>query len=61
MFFGKLFRQSSTCRITIPLQMRKALKIFPGDMVVIENVREGVLEVRNATREFGYIKLAGDK
>lgn len=55
MFFGRLFRQGNTCRITIPLQMRHAIQLRPNDMVAITHPRPGVLEVRNASLEYALI------
>lgn len=47
MRFLQIFRSGNTLRVTIPRSVRHALKLQPGDTVSMDNVRDGVIELRS--------------
>ena len=47
MRFLQVFRSGNTMRVTIPRTVRHALKLQPGDTVSMDNVRDGVIELRS--------------
>ncbi len=49
MFIVHAFRSSKTVRITLPHPVRHALKIEPGDHIMLREARAGVVEMTNAT------------
>lgn len=49
MRFVSVFRSSNTMRISLPRTIRHALKIRAGDILMLDHVREGVIEITNQT------------
>lgn len=49
MRFMTAFRSGRCLRITLPLTVRRALKLRAGDTVMMDHVREGVIEITNVT------------
>ena len=47
MRFLQVFRSGNTLRVTLPRSVRHALKLQPGDTVSMDNVRDGVIELRS--------------
>lgn len=51
MRFSRAFKTANTLRITLPRTIRHALNIKPGDILSLDCVRTGVVELRNTTTE----------
>lgn len=60
MRFVTAFRSGNCLRITLPRTVRRAIKLRAGDTVSLDNVREGVIELKNITTERDR-KVAGRK
>ena len=56
----QVFRSGNTLRVTLPRSVRHALKLQPGDTVSMDNVRDGVIELRSV-RYDRESKLKGKK
>ncbi len=61
MRYAKVFKSGNTHRLTLPRTVFDGLKLRIGDLVSLDHVRDGVVELRNNTRDVENQKKKGRK
>jgi antitoxin component of MazEF toxin-antitoxin module len=56
MRYSKVFKSGNTHRVTLPRSIFQGLKLRIGDLVSYDHVRDGVVELRNNTRDVEQMK-----